>query len=60
MNILNIRIVFDRRGETKNNPKKLESNISDFDIMLRRTVKLQNYYRLKIYRIFQFYNLDII
>lgn len=23
MNILNIRIVFDRKGETKNNPKKL-------------------------------------
>lgn len=42
MNILNIRIVFDRRGETKNNPKKLAS--VHIEVLERKTKKKKYFY----------------
>ncbi len=42
MNILNIRIVFDRRGERKNNPKKLAS--ANIQVLERGTKKKKYFY----------------
>lgn len=42
MNILNIRIVFDRRGETKNNPKKLAS--VHIEVLERQSKKKKYFY----------------
>ena len=42
MNILNIRIVFDRKGETKSNPKKL--GLVHIEVVERQTKRKKYIY----------------